>query len=122
MEFISEFDHATKNDFLQTLSILSVPEKLPVAYGLYVLEALAAGVPVVQPSSGVFPELLEITGGGLLFESNDTESLAAAIGKLLTEPDYARKLGTQGRNMVFEKLNVEQTAEEIVRIYGQAGK
>ena len=122
VEFLSDFDSITKSDFLRTLSVLSVPEKQPVAYGLYVLEALAAGVPIVEPSSGVFPELLSMTGGGVLFEPNNTAALAAAIEKLLIEPDYARKLGKQGRDAVFEKFNIEQTAEEIVRIYGQAAK
>jgi len=119
VEFIQDFDSTTKSAFLRTLSVLSVPEKQPVAYGLYVLEALAAGVPVVEPSSGVFPELLEITGGGVLFEPNNVEALAAAMEKLLLEPDCARKMGKQGRNVVFEKFNIEQTAEEMVRIYGE---
>jgi glycosyltransferase involved in cell wall biosynthesis len=119
VEFLSDFDSINKSAFLQTLSVLSVPERQPVAYGLYVLEALAAGVPVVEPSSGVFPELLEITGGGVQFEPNNFEALAAAMEKLLLEPDCARKLGKQGRDIVFEKFNIEQTAEEIVRIYGE---
>ena len=119
VEFLSGFDSTTKSAFLQTLSVLSVPEKQPVAYGLYVLEALAAGVPVVEPSSGVFPELLEITGGGVLFEPNNVAALAAAMEKMLLEPDCARKLGKQGRDVVFEKFNIEQTAEEMVRIYGE---
>ena len=103
--------------FLQALSVLSVPEKRPVAYGLYVLEALAAGVPVVEPAIGVFLELLEMTGGGVLCEPNSAEALAAAMKPLLLNPSYARQLGKQGREAVFEKFNVEQTAEETVRIY-----
>ena len=122
VEFISDFDNITKSDFLRTLSVLSVPEKQPVAYGLYVLEALATGVPVVKPSSGVFPELMEITNGGILFEPNDAGALASAIEKLLIEPEFAQKLGKQGRDAVFEKFNIEQTAKELVRIYGQAVK
>jgi glycosyltransferase involved in cell wall biosynthesis len=49
VEFLGAFDGAAKRDFLQSLSVLSVPERQPVAYGLYVLEALASGVPVVEP-------------------------------------------------------------------------
>ena len=119
MEFLPDFDYDTKLAFLRTLSVLSVPEKQPVAYGLYVLEALAAGVPVVQPASGVFPELLEMTGGGVLCEPNNAAALASAMEPLLLEPDYARQLGKQGREAVFEKFNIEQTAEEMVRIYGK---
>jgi len=79
VEFLSDFDLKAKLAFLQTLSVLSVPEKHPVSCGLYVLEALAAGVPVVQPESGVFPELLKMTGGGVLCEPNNAEALAAAL-------------------------------------------
>ncbi|MCH7556168.1 MAG: glycosyltransferase family 4 protein [Planctomycetes bacterium] len=119
VEFQPDFDCNSKSDFLRTLSVLSVPEKQPVAYGLYVLEALAAGVPVVQPSSGVFPELLEMTGGGVLCEPNNATALASAMEPLLLEPDYARQLGKRGRDAVFEKFNIEQTAKEMVRIYGE---
>jgi len=119
VEFQPDFDYNSKFGFLRTLSVLSVPEKQPVAYGLYVLEALAAGVPVVQPSSGVFPELLEMTGGGVLCEPNNATALAAAMEPLLLEPDYARQLGKRGRDAVFEKFNIEQTAKEMVRIYGE---
>ncbi|MBA7484698.1 D-inositol-3-phosphate glycosyltransferase [subsurface metagenome] len=119
VEFLWDFDRNAKLAFLQTLSVLSVPEKQPVAYGLYVLEALAAGVPVVQPASGVFPELLEMTGGGLLCEPDNATALAAAMGPLLLKPDYARELGKQGRDAVLKKFNIEQTAAEMVRIYGE---
>jgi len=116
-EFLQDFGHDTKIGFLQSLSVLSVPEKEPVAYGLYVIEALAAGVPVVEPASGAFPELLEMTGGGVLCEPNNAAALAKAMEPLLLDPDYARQLGKQGRDAVFEKFNIEQTAEEMVRIY-----
>ncbi len=119
VEFLPDFDYDTKLAFLRTLSVLSVPEKQPVACGLYVLEALAAGVPVVEPASGVFPELLEMTGGGVLCEPNNAAALAAAMEPLLLKPDYARELGKRGRDAVFEKFNIEQTAEEMVRIYGE---
>ncbi len=119
VEFLPDFDYDAKLAFLRTISVLSVPEKQPVACGLYVLESLAAGVPVVEPSSGVFPELLDMTGGGVLCEPNNAAALAAAMEPLLLKPDYARQLGKQGRDAVFEKFNIEQTAEEMVRIYGE---
>ena len=117
VEFLPSFDRDSKLAFFKTLSLLTVPEKQPVAGGLYMLEALAAGVPVVEPAHGVFPELLEMTGGGVLCEPNDVEALASAIEPLLLDPNYAQQLGKQGRGAVFEKFNVEQTAEEMVRIY-----
>jgi glycosyltransferase involved in cell wall biosynthesis len=117
VDFLPDFDRDSKLAFFQTLSLLSVPEKKPIAYGLYVLEALSAGVPVVEPASGAFVELLEMTDGGVLFEPNNAATLAAAMEPLLLDPDYAWRLGEQGRKAVFEKFNVEQTAQKTVRIY-----
>ena len=120
VEFLTGFDNSARVGFLQSLSVLSVPEKRPVAYGLYVLEALAVGVPVVQPASGVFPELLEITGGGVLYEPNNAQALAAAMQTLLLDPSRARELGRQGRKKVLERFDVTQSAGQIVRIYQEA--
>jgi glycosyltransferase involved in cell wall biosynthesis len=117
VEFLPDFDREARIAFLKSLSVLSVPDKQPVAYGLYVLEALAAGVPVVQPASGVFPELLKMTGGGLLFEPNNVEALAEAIESLLLDPTKAQRLSQQGRAAVIEKFNIEQTAGQMIRIY-----
>ncbi|HUV62921.1 MAG TPA: glycosyltransferase family 4 protein [Sedimentisphaerales bacterium] len=117
VEFVEDFSLAARQAFLRTLCVLCVPEKQPVAYGLYVLEALAAGVPVVQPAHGVFPELLEMTGGGLLCEPNNAKAFAAALQSLLLDVDYARQLGTQGRNAVIEKFNISQTVWNLLRIY-----
>jgi glycosyltransferase involved in cell wall biosynthesis len=119
VEFVADFSRDARQALLRTLSVLAVPEKQPVACGLYVLEALAAGVPVVQPAHGVFPELLEMTGGGLLCEPNSAEALAAAAESLLLDPNHARKLGEQGRKAVSEKFHVEQTARNLLRIYEQ---
>jgi len=88
-----------------------------VACGLYVLEALATGVPVVQPAHGVFPELIEMTGGGLLCEPNNPKALAAALESLLLDPARARQLAAQGRNAVIEKFNIDQTGRNLLRIY-----
>ena len=67
-----------------------MPARCPEAFGLYVIEALAAGVPVVQPRSGAFPELIEATGGGVLCEPEDPESLAQTLEALLLAPEHAR--------------------------------
>lgn len=119
VEFVADFDARSKPAFLSSLSVLSVPERQPVAYGLYVLEALAAGVPVVQPASGVFPELLDMTGGGVLCEPNNSDALADAIAALLLDPDRARELGRRGREAIFKKFDIDQTAAEMMRIYGE---
>jgi glycosyltransferase involved in cell wall biosynthesis len=68
VEFHPNLDRAAKIAFLRSLSVFSVPARTPEAFGLYVIESLAAGVPVVQPRLGAFPELVETTGGGVLYD------------------------------------------------------
>ncbi|MFC1714228.1 glycosyltransferase family 4 protein [Candidatus Poribacteria bacterium] len=102
-------------DFLRGLSVLSVPAEHKEAFGIYIIEALASGVPVVQPRHGAFPELLEATGGGILYEPNDPDALADAIESLVLDPQRARELGRRGREVVLKKFSVEYMACEMVK-------
>jgi glycosyltransferase involved in cell wall biosynthesis len=119
-EFLPNVDHAEKLAFLQSLSVLSVPATYGESFGLYVIEALAAGVPVVQPRHAVFPELLEATGGGLLCTPDDPNALAEAIEQLLLDPQRARALGEQGRQAVRAHFSVERMAENVLKVFEQA--
>ncbi|MHC4739631.1 MAG: glycosyltransferase family 4 protein [Planctomycetota bacterium] len=122
VEIVSNLRHKEKMEFLQKLSVLSVPEKGQSAYALYILEALATGVPVVEPGTDIFNELLRQTGGGLLYKPNKAGKLAETIEKLLLDADYAEKLSNEGRMAVVEKFNIEKTAEETARIFIEAVK
>ena len=69
-------DREQKIDFLRGLDVFSVPTVYVEPKGLFLLEAMACGVPVVQPRHGAFPEMLAKTSGGILVEPDDTQSLA----------------------------------------------
>jgi glycosyltransferase involved in cell wall biosynthesis len=116
VEFFKPFGLEAKLEFLRGLSVLSVPEPAPVAYGLYVLEALAMGVPVVEPAIGSFPETLELTGGGVLYEPNTAERLAEVLQPLLLDRQAARALGAEGRQGLLRAYKIDQTAQELVRV------
>jgi glycosyltransferase involved in cell wall biosynthesis len=115
-EFCPNLSREEKLAFLRSLSVFSVPARSTEAFGLYLLEALAAGVPVVQPRSGAFPELIEATGGGVLCEPADPESLAQALETLLLAPERARALGECGRKAVFEKFSAQRMAEGMLEV------
>ena len=115
-EFFPNIDRASKLEFFRSLSVLSTPALYGEAYGLYVIEAMAAGVPVVQPRHAAFPELVEATGGGMICEPT-AEALADAIERLLTDPITARTLGEAGRKAVFSEFNVERMAENMLRVF-----
>jgi len=118
-EFFPNVDRAGKQAFLRSLSVFSVPSLYGEAFGLYVIEALASGVPVVQPRHAAFPELVELTGGGALCEPGNPAALAEGIEILLLDPARARALGAAGRKSVEEKFSADQMAREVVRAFGE---
>ena len=117
VEFLPNLNLPERQAFLRTLSVLSVPERHGEALGLYILEALATGVPVVLPANGAAPELVKATGGGLLCEPDDPASLAAGLERVLADAEYARLLGRCGREEVLADLTAERAAESLTRIF-----
>ena len=123
MEFLTEFSYDSRCEFYPSLTVLSVPERHGSAGGMYALEALASGVPVVQPASGAFPELQRQIGDGMiLVEPDNTEALASALEPLLLDQTRARELGINGREKVSEKFNIDNTSRELIKIFQQAAK
>jgi glycosyltransferase involved in cell wall biosynthesis len=115
-EFVPNVDRAGKQAFYRSLSVLSTPALYGEAFGLYVLEALASGVPVVQPRHAAFPEIVEATGGGLICEPNP-QSLAETIEGLLLDPALLRRLGEAGRKKVFEEFGIQPMARKLEPIF-----
>ncbi|MCI0381391.1 MAG: glycosyltransferase family 4 protein [Gemmataceae bacterium] len=116
-EHVEAPDHASKVHFLQSLDVLSVPTVYREPKGLYVLEALANGVPVVQPRHGSFPELIEATGGGLLVEPNDPADLANALWRLMDNAVERATLAQAGQRAVHERFHARGMAEQTLAIY-----
>jgi glycosyltransferase involved in cell wall biosynthesis len=112
-------DHVSKVAFLQGLDVLSVPTTYREPKGLYVLEALANGVPVVQPRHGSFPELIEMTGGGLLVNPDDPADLAQGLKRLLDNRRQADEMGRRGQAVVNECFHADRMAEETVAVYAR---
>jgi len=112
-EFVHSFGQADRARFLSSLTALSVPVPAGEAFGTFILESLATGVPVVQPRAGGFTELVEDTGGGLLCEPGSVESLAGALGELLSDRDRARAMGDRGRDAVRARYGVDTMAVGI---------
>jgi glycosyltransferase involved in cell wall biosynthesis len=112
--------HGDKVRFLHGVDVLSVPTPYREPKGLYVLEALAAGVPVVQPRHGSFPELIEATGGGMLVNPDDPADLAAGLRRLLDDAELRRELGRKGQAAVREKFTAERMARETVKLLENA--
>jgi glycosyltransferase involved in cell wall biosynthesis len=91
-----------KRIFFRKMTVFSVPNRQPEAFGLYLLEAMAAGVPVIAPRLGAAEEILQATRGGILFEPENTEGLAACLSHMLSHKEEARSMGQAGATAVRE--------------------
>ncbi|MBT5708078.1 MAG: glycosyltransferase family 4 protein [Verrucomicrobia bacterium] len=122
VEFCPNLSREEKVAFFRSLTVFSAPALYGETFGLYVIEALAAGVPVVQPRHAAFPEIVEATGGGILVEPGSAEALADGIESLIADPKRARSLGETGRDRVGKQNSVDVMAEQIVDVYRRAIK
>src|SRR5437867_13136968 len=112
-------DREAKLAFLKGLDALSVPATYDEPKGMSLLEAMAAGVPVVQPRRGSFTEIVERTGGGLLVDG-DAESLAAGLQALVESPLLAAELGEKAFAGVREHYAVSRMAKRTIETYTAA--
>ena len=110
-------DRNEKISFLRGLDVLSVPATYDEPKGIFLLEAMACGVPVVQPRRGAFTEIVEKTGGGLLVEPDSDESIAEGILKLHDDPLLADELGSKGYSAIRELYDVAQMADSALEAY-----
>lgn len=115
-EYRGEVDRAQKVAFLRSLDVFSVPTTYHEPKGLFLLEALATGVPVVQPRKGAFPEIVGNTGGGLVVEDTP-EALAAAYLELWRDAERAAALGRAGASGVREHYDVRRMADAAESVF-----
>ncbi len=115
-QYVGEVDRAGKIEFFGSIDAFTLPCTYGEPKGLPVLEALAAGVPVVQPRVGAFPEMLERTGGGLLVDPGPA-NLAAGLEKLARDPAAARALGEVGAAGVRRHYTVAAMADAALEAW-----
>lgn len=108
--------HAEKVELIKSFDVLSVPTVYREPKGLYVLEALANGVPAVQPRHGAFPEMIEETKGGLLVEPGDPESLARGLETMLLNPAERMTYAAAGHAHVHTRLHSAALAEATLDV------
>jgi len=84
-----------------------------------VLEAMAAGVPVVATRVGSLPEVILPESTGLLIEPGDSGGLSQALARLLADPELRARLARNARELVEERFSAARMAEEYIRVYGE---
>ncbi len=110
-------DRADKIAFLRQLDVMSVPATYDEPKGVSLLEAMACGVPLVQPSRGAFTELVKNTGGGVLVKPDDPESLAEGILKIFKDRKLAEELSANGFRGVREQYTAVNMADRVLEAY-----
>jgi glycosyltransferase involved in cell wall biosynthesis len=117
LQYHGELDRPGKVAFLQRLSVLSVPGSYADPKGLFLLEAMASGVPVVQPRRGAATEIVETTGGGILVEPDDPDALAAGILRLWMNRGERRECGARGYEGVRAHYGAAGMAARAMEVY-----
>ncbi len=111
------FQTAPNPSFFKGLTVLSVPVPKGEAFGIQLIEAMARGIPVVQPRAGAYPEVVRKTGGGVIYDPDQDNGLVEALRKVLTDPEGTRAMGKRGRESVLEHFDISRAADEMLTIY-----
>lgn len=119
VSFFPNVSRPEKLEFLRSLTVFSVPALYGEAFGLYLIEAMASGVPVVQPRHAGFPEVIDAAGGGILCEPGDPAALADGIERVLLDSSLRDALSQHGREAVVSRFSVESAARSLVEIVAE---
>ena len=120
VEFVDNFDRDHRAAFLQSLTVLSVPERYNPCSGRYVMESLASAVPVVTTAGGAMPEVEKIINAGIfLAPKDDPAAVALTLEPLLADPQYANEEGRKARAIVLQKFSIERSARELESLFGE---
>ncbi|MDD2380158.1 MAG: glycosyltransferase family 4 protein [Mariniphaga sp.] len=116
-EIIPEFEDKAIHEFFRKVSLISVPVRIGEAFGIYLLEAMASGIPVVQPALGAFPEIIGLSGGGVTYMPNVPGKMSETWAELLADPDKLERLSVAGYEGVKAKFDIHTKAHDIIELY-----
>ncbi len=119
VEFHEDFEGLGRMEFLKKVALISVPVRNGEAFGMYLLESMACGIPVVQPALGAFPEIVSLSEGGITYHPNTPEELSKNLAQLLSDPNKIEELSAAARQGVETKFNIYDQAKAMVEIYSK---
>ncbi len=117
IQLLGTLERAEKLDFFKQIDVFSVPATYREPKGISILEALASGVPVVQPDHGAYPEWVNATQGGLLHRPHDSADLAEKLAILLRDSDLRKRMGEQAQRAAWEKFSSERMATATLEVF-----
>lgn len=116
-QYVGELDRAGKIAFLKSLDVLCLPSLLRESKGLPALEAWACGVPAVLPNRGAFSELVADTNGGLLYDPEQPDALAAALARMIGDAELATRCAANGQQAVHGRYTAERESRDVLALY-----
>lgn len=121
VEWFPDLERNAKIAFLRSLKVFAVPTVIPEAFGLYLTEAMACGVPAVMPRASAFPEIVGESGCGVLVEPESVADLARGLREVLDHPEWTA-MGEKGRQAVETRYHVGAMAEAFEELFGKVVK
>lgn len=117
VEVLGLLDRAGCERLLQRSTAVVVPSEWQEPFGLVVVEAMAAGVPSVASAHGAFPELVTDGVDGLLYPPGDDAALAAQLGRLISSPADAVRLGEAARRTYARRFTPAVIVQQLEAAY-----
>ncbi len=120
VHFIGYVPHDETSRWLSSLDVLVLPSETrpnwKEQFGRVLLEAMACGTPVVGSSSGEIPNVINATGGGLIFPEQDTHALAENLTLLAGSPGLRRNLIDRGQRSVAELYDQRRLVRKFASV------
>ncbi len=117
--FHKDFENEGRQEFFSKVSLISVPVLEGEAFGMYLLEAMASGVAVVQPALGAFPEIVGLSEGGVIYQPNIPGELAKALDDLHMNQDKLSALSKKARDGIIRHFSIHDQASRMMKFYKQ---
>ncbi|GAA0998857.1 glycosyltransferase [Subtercola frigoramans] len=124
-EFVGSLPPATIKSLMTNALLLAVPSKTAAdgdSEGLptIILEAANEGLPIVATTHSGIPEAVKNEITGLLVPEGQPDLLAAALSRLLSDPDFAAELGAAGKRFISDEFDIRICAAKLESIYDRA--
>ena len=119
VEFHKDFENEGRHEFFSKVALVSVPVLEGEAFGMYLLESMASGVPVVQPKLGAFPEIVGLSKGGIVYDPNEPAELANTLEDLCVNREKLKELSLNAREGIINHFSIHDQASRMMRFYEQ---